>query len=382
MGIIAEFNPLHTGHCYLINEAKKLGTVIAVISGNFVQRGDIAIAEKRIRAAAALRCGADAVLELPVSYSLSTAQNFALGGVSALYAAGCDTLMFGSECGDTAALLEAANALSGDEYKSRLAENLATGMTFAAARERAAGLENSILSGPNNNLAVEYILAARSIGADFKFVTVKRVGQAHDSLEKGKFVSASLLRQKMLCGETDFYREYIPKEAWDLFVYENFADIRRIETAVLSVLRLKTEKELKSLPDISEGIENKLFSAIRLATSLDGLYNTVKVKRYTHARIRRLALSSFIGLDNSFFMKLPPYIRVLGFNKKGEEHLKKQMRSSFIPLVMRVSDIKNLSDEANRMFADECRATDLYSLALPKALPCGGEYTAKIIKTE
>lgn len=81
-------------------------------------------------------------------------------------------------------------------------------------------------------------------------------------------------------------------------------------------------------------------------------------------------------------MKLPPYIRVLGFNKKGEEHLKKQMRSSFIPLVIRVSDIKNLSGAANRMFADECRATDLYSLALPKALPCGGEYTAKIIKTE
>ena len=213
VGIIAEFNPLHTGHYYLINEAKKLGTVIAVISGNFVQRGDIAIVEKRIRAAAALRCGADAVLELPVSYSLSTAQNFALGGVSDLYAAGCDTLMFGSESGDIAALLEAANALSGDEYKSRLAENLATGMTFAAARERAAGLENGILSGPNNNLAVEYILAARSIGADFKFVTVKRVGQAHDSLEKGMFVSASLLRQKMLCGETDFYREYIPKEA-------------------------------------------------------------------------------------------------------------------------------------------------------------------------
>ena len=201
-------------------------------------------------------------------------------------------------------------------------------------------------------------------------------------MDMGEFVSASLLRQKMLCGETDFYREYIPKEAEDLFVCESFADIRRIETAVLSVLRLRTEKELKSLPDISEGIENKLFSAIKLATSLDGLYNTVKVKRYTHARIRRLALSAFIGLDTTFFMKLPPYIRGLGFNKKGEEHLKKQMRSSFIPLVMRVSDIKNLSGAANRMFADECRATDLYSLALPKALPCGGEYTAKIIKTE
>lgn len=382
MGIIAEFNPLHTGHYRLLSKARELGTVIAVISGNFVQRGDIAVAEKRVRAAAALGCGADAVLELPVSYSMSTAQNFALGGVSALYAAGCDTIMFGSECGEISELLKAADALSSAEYKMRLAENLATGMTFAAAREKAAGLENGVLSSPNNNLAVEYILAARSIGADFKFVTVKRLGQAHDSMEKGEFVSASLLRQKMLCGDFDFCSEYIPKAAMSFFTGENLADIRRIETAVLSVLRLKSENELKNLPDISEGIENKLFSAIRLATSLDELYNEVKVKRYTHARIRRLALSAFIGLDSAFFMKLPPYIRVLGFNKKGEEYLKMQMRSSLIPLVMRVSDIKNLSDAANRMFADECRATDLYSLALPSALPCGGEYTAKIIKTE
>ncbi|MEE1329997.1 MAG: nucleotidyltransferase family protein [Acutalibacteraceae bacterium] len=382
VGIIAEFNPLHTGHYYLLNKARELGTVVAVISGNFVQRGDIAVAEKRVRAAAALRCGADAVLELPVSYSLSTAQNFALGGISALYAAGCDTVMFGSECGDINELLTAADALSTDEYRTWLSEYLATGMTFAAARERAAGLKNGILSYPNNNLAVEYILAARSIGADFKFVTVPRVGQAHDSMETGEFVSASLLRQKLLCGDYDFCKKYIPKEAESLFVGENFADMRRIETAVLSVLRLKTENELKNLPDISEGIENKLFSAIKLATSLDELYNTVKVKRYTHARIRRLALSAFIGLDNALFMKIPPYIRVLGFNKNGEEHLKKQLNSSFIPLVMRVSDIKNLSDAANLMFAAECRAADLYSLALPKALPCGSEYTAKIIKTE
>ena len=305
-----------------------------------------------------------------------------MGGISALYAAGCDTVMFGSECGDINELLTAADALSTNEYRTWLSEYLATGMTFAAARERAAGLKNGILSFPNNNLAVEYILAARSIGADFKFVTVKRVGQAHDSMETGEFVSASLLRQKLLCGDYDFCKKYIPKEAESLFVGENFADMRRIETAVLSVLRLKTENELKNLPDISEGIENKLFSAIKLATSLDELYNTVKVKRYTHARIRRLDLSVFIGLDNALFMKIPPYIRVLGCNKNGEEHLKKQLNSSFIPLVMRVSDIKNLSDAANLMFAAECRAADLYSLALPKALPCGSEYTAKIIKTE
>ena len=138
----------------------------------------------------------------------------------------------------------------------------------------------------------------------------------------------------------------------------------------------------RSLPDISEGIENKLFSAIRLANSMEQLYNTVKVKRYTHARIRRLALSAFLGLDNEFFMKPPPYVRVLGFNEKGREHLAKAAGISPIPIITRVSDIEKLSCGAKRLFAAECRATDMFSLALPVPQPCGAEYTAKIIKTE
>ena len=169
IGVIAEFNPLHTGHKYLLTEARRRGTVIAAISGNFVQRGDVAIFDKRKRAAAALACGADIVLEIPVSYAMSTAQNFALGGVSVLSAFGCESLIFGSECGDIKRLENASDMLSTDEYRERLQKYLDTGLTFAAARERAAGLEDGLLCGANNNLAREYIAAARSINSYMKF---------------------------------------------------------------------------------------------------------------------------------------------------------------------------------------------------------------------
>lgn len=179
-----------------------------------------------------------------------------------------------------------------------------------------------------------------------------------------------------------FGKKYIPPEACEFFLPEDAADIKRLDRAILAVLRQKTPEDLKKLPDISEGIENKLFSAIRLAKSMEQLYNTVKVKRYTHARIRRLALSAFLGLDNEFFMKPPPYVRVLGFNEKGREHLAKAAGISPIPIITRVSDIEKLSCGAKRLFAAECRATDMFSLALPVPQPCGAEYTAKIIKTE
>ena len=374
IGVIAEFNPLHTGHKYLLTEARRHGTVIAAVSGNFVQRGDVAIFDKRKRAAAALACGADIVLEIPVSYAMSTAQNFALGGVSVLSAFGC---------GDTAKLENAADVLSAVEYKKRLKKYLDSGLTFAAAREKAAGLGENLLAGANNNLAIEYIAAARAINADMKFLTVRRLGARHDAetAENG-YAAASLLREKMRAGDLDFCKKYIPPEAREFFLPEDAADIKRLDRAILAVLRQKTPEDLKKLPDISEGIENKLFSAIRLANSMEQLYNTVKVKRYTHARIRRLALSAFLGLDNEFFMKPPPYVRVLGFNEKGREHLAQAAGISPIPIITRVSDIEKLSCGAKRLFAAECRATDMFSLALPVPQPCGAEYTAKIIKTE
>ncbi len=383
-GIIAEFNPLHTGHKFLIDEAKSQGAVVCVISGNFVQRGDTAIYEKQIRAQAALLCGADLVIELPVYYSMSTAQNFALGGVSLLDAIGCDTLMFGSECGSVCDLVKTADILQTAEFNKKLSPYLEKGVTFATARQKAAeecGVPKNILKGANNNLGVEYIAAAKAINSKMEFKTIKRQGAIHDSEDmSGNFVSASALRKKIKQGEFSVCEKFLPQEITNLYKEADFSDIARIETAILAFLRTKEQNSLKNLPDLSEGVENKLISQIKLANSLEDLYNGMKVKRYTMSRIRRLVLSAFLGLDNSMFLKTPPYLRVLGFNSTGEEIIRKAVKNSKIPVIMRANEIDNLNYDAKKVFDAENRATDLYALSLTKSIECSLEYTRPLIK--
>ena len=384
-GIIAEFNPLHSGHKLLIDEAKKQGEVVCVISGNFVQRGDTAIAEKSVRAKSALLSGADLVIELPVLWSMSTAQNFALGGVSALLNAGCECIMFGSECGDIEKLTATADILISPEFSDILSQHLKTGITFAKARELVAeelGAEKGILSGANNNLAIEYILSAKTLGSKITFKTLKRQGAMHDSMREDKFVSASLLREKILQMDMDFIEKYIPAETKETLFSSSFSDISRLELAILAILRTRSIEELKNLPDISEGVENKLFSAINVAKSLDELYNLIKVKRYTLARIRRLVLSAFLGFENSFFLKPLPYIRILGFSKSGEKLLRTRLQNSSVPVITKIGDLEKLSPQIKVVFETENRATDLYALSLEEPFPRGIEYTRKIIKTE
>ncbi len=384
VGIIAEFNPLHNGHKYLINEAKKYGKVVCVISGNFVQRGDTAIYDKSVRAKAALICGADLVAELPVCYSMSTTQNFALGGVSILSSLGCDTLMFGSECNDIKALIKTAEILKSKEFQEKLPEYLQMGITFAKARQKAAeecGAPKNILSGANNNLAVEYITAAQNINANMTFKTVKRLGAMHDSdTLTGEFASASALREKIKQGALQECESFIPSEVFSLFENNDYSDINRLDTAILSALRSKPQSFFKSLPDLSEGVENKLYSSIKTAKSLDELYTNIKVKRYTLARIRRLVLSAYLELDNRLFLKTPPYLRVLGFSKEGENILKQNAPLSPMPVVLRVSEIENLSSDAKYMFETECKATNLYALSFKTPKDCGTEYTQALIK--
>lgn len=384
-GIIAEFNPLHSGHKFLIEKAKENGEVICVISGNFVQRGDTAIAEKSVRTKAALLSGADLVLELPVLWSMSTAQNFALGGVSALVNSGCDCIMFGSECGDIEKLKATAEILLSTEFSEKIKLHLEKGITFAKARELAAeelGAEKGILSGANNNLAIEYILAAKKLGANISFKTVERQGAMHDSHDLADYVSASLLREKMLSGDIELAKKYMEKDVADLFFGSQFSSISRLERAILTVLRTKSIEDLKKLPDLSEGVENKLLSGINTAGALEELYSLIKVKRYTLARIRRLVLSAFLGFDNSFFLKPLPYLRVLGFNKSGEKLLRTRLQSSSVPVITKTADFDNLDTESKKVFETEIKATDLYALSLEKPFQKGLEYTRKIIKTE
>ncbi|MBR3591668.1 MAG: nucleotidyltransferase family protein [Clostridia bacterium] len=385
VGIIAEFNPLHTGHKRLIDYAKTLDDNVAcVISGNFVQRGDVAIISKQQRAKFALLCGVDIVAELPVLWSMSTAQNFALGGVWQLYNLGCRKIVFGSECGDIDALINAADVLNSDGFFEKVSEKAKSGVTFAVARENAAqemGVDFTLLRGANNNLGIEYILAAKKLNLPIEFQTIKRIGAGHNSNEiDDGFVSSSFIREELLKSNIGYTERFMPREIRGIINPEHIADIKRLENAILCSLRTKSANDLKNLPDISEGLENKIYFSARVATSLDELYNMIKTKRYTMARIRRLVLSAFLALDNRFFMTPPPYVRVLGFNSNGLEHLK--MPQGIIPVITRALQIKNLDDDAIKVFETECRATDIYNLALGVPLECGSEQKMKLLKTE
>lgn len=383
-GIIAEFNPLHNGHKRLIDEAKASGnTVVAVMSGNFVQRGECAVLEKGLRVKCALKCGVDIVAELPVLWSMSSAANFALGGVWQLYSLGCDEIIFGSESADIDKLYKTAEILLSDKFSKLLKENVNGAVTFADVRDLAAkesGADISLLNRPNDNLGIEYIMAAKKLNLPIKFKAVKRVGAEHDSkYVSGDFVSASYIREKLKNGDIAFAERFMPSVLHGIIRENDISDTALLERAILAVLRTKSVNSFNVLPDISEGLENRLQFAVRAAVSLEDLQNRLKSKRYTMSRVRRLILSAFLGFDNVFFMKLPPYVRILGASDEGLSTLSSQKKPE---TVTKLSQIKALGDNAEKVFVSECNATDIFSLAYKVPRESGLEYKRKFLKTE
>ena len=386
IGIVCEFNPFHNGHKYLIDSVKKDGdTVVCVMSGNFVQRGEPAIADKRIRAETALLCGADLVIELPVAFSMARAQTFARGGIKILDSLGVvDTLAFRSECGNVERLERTVEAIESEQVNNEIIENLKTGETYASAREKAVrkifGSDLAeILRNPNDILAVEYISALNFLYSKIKPQAIKRISVSHDSPKTdGTFASASLIRDKMKNGEK--YKEYMPKDAFEILekaVNEGNApaDYAKLDIAILAFLRKATAEDFSDVPDVSEGIENRIIAAARNAKTLDEVFDNAKTKRYTHARIRRIVLCAFLGIKNSHLADGLPYIRILGFTDKGRELLHQAVKTASLPITVRLSDISNLGTNSKQIFKLESTATDIYNLTLPQIRESGTEMT-------
>ena len=389
-GIISEFNPFHNGHQLLVNKCREAGAayITAVMSGNFVQRGDIAIVSKHIRTKMALQCGVDLVIELPLPYANANARVFARGGVHLVNQTGCiDTLAFGSECGDIAKLKKAASILTSAEFNSRLKLEMAKGISYPAALSRATeALDNTLLetvSTPNNVLAIEYIKAAAEQKADIDFYTVKRQGDSHNSTQiTSSLASASNIRQ--LISNNSEIVKYIPEIACktlkDAIVLGETAELKNNEKAILTKLRSMSPQQLAQLADITEGLENRLYSAIQTSKSVDEVINSVKTKRYTHSRIRRLIISALLDIDKSYTESLPQYIRVLGFNENGVQLLSKIKKSSRLPIVTKLTNsISSLTSSAQRMLMLEIKSTDIYNTFTEKIKPCGTEYTDGLV---
>lgn len=382
IGIISEFNPFHTGHKYLIENIKaENDTVICVMSGNFVQRGDAAILPKSERTAAALKNGADLVIELPVPYSMSYAERFAKSSVYLLKSLGIiDEICFGSEVGETEILNTIADILSSNEFEIKISERLKCGDTFAKIRTDILREYNplyaEILSEPNNILGIEYILAAKALGFNVPFRTIKRIGAGHDTKKPLVTASASHIRQMLLDAKKADIDKFLP------FDYsENLASINNIEKAILANLRANNSPErYAGLPEISEGLENRIFEAIKTSSSLPELYESIKTKRYTLARIRRIVLSAFLGINEDMASKNPPYIRVLGFTEKGKVALAEIAKKSALPIICTAKDANSLEGFAKEVFEKECSSSDIWALSLNQPQKCGNEYYYKIVK--
>ncbi len=380
-GIIAEYNPFHNGHALLIEKARAAGAthIVAVMSGNFVQRGEPALFHHTERTKAALCGGADLVLQLPVPYAVSGAQSFAKAGVEILDSLGLvDWLVFGSECADAGLINETAEAVYGEEIKKPLADELKKGISFASARENALRNLNplyaDIIKTPNNILGVEYAAAINRLKSSMKPVTFAREGADHDSENtNGSIASASLIRERILEGGE--WSDFVP----DADIYRNCetANIKYIERAILYKIRTLSKEELAKAPDISEGIENRILSAARDAKSLDELYSLAKTKRYSHARIRRIILNSFLGITADDLKTPVTYIRVTGFNEKGAELLRKSEETARLPIITKAADVAVLGGDAQRIFGAECRAGDVYSLCFKDVKPCSEEKKVK-----
>lgn len=391
-GVIAEFNPFHNGHRYLLSAAQKTAPdgVVVVLGGNFTQRGEPALCDKHYRAAAALCNGADLVLELPVAFAMASAPTFALGGVSVLRALGIvDTLVFGSECGDITRLSAAANAVDDAHVESVLTDALKQGMPYAAAREAAVRAVfgddiADVLHSPNDILGVEYLRAVRACEAPFWCVPVRRVGNGHDANRPcGQYASATLLREKLRAGED--ISAFLPPSAFAVLQTamqnrEAPSDYRKLDTAVLAFLRTATPADFAGVPDVSEGIENRILAAARNAKTLWAVFDTAKTKRYTHARIRRVVLAAFLGLKTDLQQNGVPYLRVLGLTERGKDLLRNARETAEVPVIMRAADTAKCTPAAQNLFRLECKSTDIFNLTLPEIQPCGTEMTENLVR--
>ena len=378
IGIVAEYNPFHLGHRWHIAQTRCLlgqdCPVVCVMSGHWVQGADCAIGDKWTRAGLALAGGADLVLELPTPWAMASAETFARGAVSLFAASGVvEVLSFGSECGSAAELAQAAAALDHPAYPARLRAALDKGLSFPAARQEAAGCP--CLSTPNNNLGVEYLRALAYLNCPLEVVTVPRRGAAHDGTEAVEgFASATQVRRLLRTERYEEAASLVP--AGTLERLGKISSLSYVERAILAKLRTMDTGAWADLPDsgTAEGLPERLVRAARQALSLNEFYALVKTKRYTHARLRRLALSAFLGLTTDRPV-LPPYARVLGLNRRGQALLKRMKDVCTLPILTKPAQAKALTGPARRLFELEARYTDLYSLCFPTPKPCGSEWT-------
>ena len=377
--VVAEFNPFHNGHAYLLEKIRSSGYshIVVVMSGNYVQRGEAAIFPKDARAKAALQMGANLVIELPTVKVLATAEKYAFSALSIIKKLGnqINALAFGTETENFENLVEIKEILGTELFKKEVKLQLEKGLSFAVCRENAVRniskkpyIANEI-KNPNNILAVEYLKAMDKLGMSLDCVPVKRMEVP------GKYFSASKLREMIIQENLDF-KNYIPEKLdFNTNLKASYFEMGR---EIICKLRSLEKSDFARLPDVSEGLENRIYSAVKKACSLPELLEIAKTKRYAMARIKRIILCAFLGIDSNMASAEIPYIRVIGSDEKGFEILK----NVNFPVVTRYSDVLKLGSDAQKFFELENKFTNIYYSLTKEILPCEKEKTFKMIRND
>lgn len=405
LGIVSEYNPFHNGHLHHLEVSKQLTNTdftVAVMSGNFVQRGDTSVVDKWTKAEMAIKSGVDLVIELPTVYAISSAENFADGAVKILNSLGVvDYISFGSEIGEISPLNDVASILYREpkEFQSLILAQLKSGLSYPKAREIALSqfFGNSkkyseVLNNPNNILAVEYLKALKRHRSQIKPLTIKRDYSDYNSTKvKNGIASATAIREMIKNNKNVHY--VVPYETYELLdeCIQNgnvIPDLSVFEKEIIYTLRKLTLSEIANLPDVSEGLENKIKMAANSCNTLPELIENIKSKRYTQTRIQRILLYALLNIsqkDINASKRVTPYIRVLGFNKHGKRIISAIAAAN--PKLKIIVSVKKFMEDCNNstlrnMMSKDIFATNVYSLGFKKNPVANLDYTHKVVETE
>ena len=373
VGIVTEYNPFHKGHAYQLQKVREIyGTetaIVCVMSGDFVQRGEPAVFSKFARAEAAVHCGADLIIEMPLHISIGSAERFADGAVRILGGLGVvDYLVFGSEGNDVALLERTAACIDHPDFDCRIKQHLESGCSYPSARSK---VLQEMMDGedvtcmPNDNLGVEYIRAIKRHGFNMIPQTILRKGAMHDQVYDGAMKSGSELRLLLQSGKEIF--DFIPQEAYDVYLREikqgkGPVFLSDMETAILSRLRMMSLEEFAALPDASEGLEHKVYKACRREASLNSIYDSVKTKRYTHARIRRMTMCAALGITSADYDKNEWHARIWALHERGAGILRISEKQRSVSVLSKPAAARKLDEAQLEMFRKSADAHDLYVL--------------------
>ena len=391
VGIIAEYDPFHSGHALQLRMLRQRGasTIAVCMSTGVVQRGGVPILPEAVRVRAALAAGADLVVALPAPYANASAEQFAAAGVHLLAALGCDTLAFGAETPEPAPLQAAAAALCSAAFPAALRSQLESGLPFAAARAAAAETlcpgAADLLQTPNNILGIEYCKAILEQEAPMTPVPLPRVGAGHGQAlaESGhaQFASASALRALWAEQGADALTSYVPEKALELYkkaeidgMYTDHAAAGRCELALLRAACARPEP-FAAVRGVSEGLDHRLENAVRSCTGLPQLLDALTTVRYPRARVRRLAMDAALGYTADTVPALPPYLHLLGARREALPLLK----HASLPLSHSLAKLEKENADCARMAAAQAAASDFGALCRRVPGPMGGVYRQKII---